>query len=94
MYYLLLKKLDKEKSVSSFNALLFASMCYANEEYLMRRLKKPEKEMHDLMHKEDAPLRKDEFPIIYDIFGHPHVEGFYLKGGLRVTRNHINQNKK
>ena len=98
LYYLLLKELDKgsksKKGISAFGALLFASMCYANDGYLMRKLKKPEKEMHDLIHLEDAPQRRDEFPVIHDVFGHPHVEGFYLSNRIRVTRNYINKNNK
>ena len=98
LYYLLLKELDKgsesKKGISAFGALLFASMCYANEGYLMSKLKKPEKEMHDLIHLEDAPQRRDEFPVIHDVFGHPHVEGLYLKNRLRVTRNYINKSNK
>ena len=71
LYALLLLELDKgkesKKGITSFNALLFASMCYANDGYLMKKLKKPQKEMYDLL-----LLEGDGKPDVF-VFGHGHV---------------------
>lgn len=76
VYGLLLRELDigeaSAKGISACNALLFATMAYANGGYLMKKLKKPEKEMLDLVHKDDAVC--DGTESIRMIFGHPHVE--------------------
>ena len=71
LYALLLLELDKgkdsKKGITSFNALLFAAMCYANDGYLMKKLKKPEKEIYDLLLLENGGA-----PDVY-VFGHGHI---------------------
>jgi hypothetical protein len=75
LYYMLLSELDKaeeqNKGVSSFHALLFATMCYANDGYLMKTLKKPDYEMLDLIPVDEVIL-PEETVLIY---GHPHTMG-------------------
>lgn len=68
----LLKKLDR--GVSGFHALLLASMCYAGEGYLMKKLKKPEKEMLDLIPVDIIPEGTDPSDI-FMVLGHPHLKG-------------------
>lgn len=68
----LLEKLDCE--VSEFHALMLASMCYANNGYLMKKLKSPENEMYDLIAVETIPQDTDSSNIVM-LFGYPHVIG-------------------
>ena len=72
--YLLLKELDKdddsEKDISSCKALLFASMLYAGDGYLMKKLHASTAEMADLVYLDEAPLPDDEVRMIY---GYPHA---------------------
>jgi hypothetical protein len=79
VYYLLLRELDKgeetNKNVTAFHALLFAVMCYANDGYLLRKLKKTDYEMLDLIHLDDAITSSDGSDEIISIFGHPHIMG-------------------
>ncbi|MCR5456941.1 MAG: hypothetical protein K6F14_02570 [Clostridiales bacterium] len=65
--YLLLKKLDK-RDVSSYRSLLFATMCYANNGYLMSKLSKPKKEMFDLISIEPIwkNFKPDDVIILFD----------------------------
>ena len=79
VYYLLLRELDKgeetNKNVTAFHALLFAVMCYANDGYLLRKLKKTDYEMLDLIHLDDAITSSDGSDEIISIYGHPHIMG-------------------
>ena len=78
VYYLLLHELDKreetDKSLASFHSLLFAVMCYANDGYLLRKLKNPRYEMFDLIPHEDAIETNDETEKV-SVYGYPHVKG-------------------
>ena len=75
LYYLLLTELDRgeeeNKRVSAFHALLLAAMCYAGDGYLMKRLKKPEREMLDIIPSDGSEPSEE---ILY-IYGHPHIMG-------------------
>lgn len=75
VYDLLLRELDKgeetNKGVTTFHALLFAVMCYANEGYLLKKLQKPDYEMMDLILNDEAIL--SDYTV--SIYGHPHVMG-------------------
>lgn len=79
LYYLLLRELDKgeetSKGVTAFHALLFAVMCYSNDGYLLKRLRKPEYEMLDLIPMDDAIASKADTEGSVLIYGHPHVMG-------------------
>ena len=73
--YLLLKELDKdddsEKDISSCKALLFASMLYAGDGYLLKKLHRSNTEMLDIVYCEDTSNIGDgEVRMIY---GYPHV---------------------
>jgi hypothetical protein len=75
VYYLLLRELDKgeetNKNVTAFHALLFAVMCYANDGYLLRKLKKADYEMMDLVTADEMASSEDTVSI----YGHPHIMG-------------------
>ena len=77
VYYLLLRELDKreesKKSVTQFHSLLFAVMCYANDGYLMKKLRPPTREMYDLIPADESALPPPD-EVVY-LFGHPHVRG-------------------
>ena len=76
VYALLLRELDKgeesKKRVTSFHALLFAVMCYANEGYLLKKLKKPTCEMLDLYPIAEGAW-SDDLPDKVFVYGHPFV---------------------
>ena len=78
LYALLLHELDlgerARKEVSASHALLFASMCRANNGYLIGKLIPPELEFFELVHFEDALSYPDDFPGVHLLYGHPHVE--------------------
>jgi hypothetical protein len=69
VYSLLLKELDNGST--SFHSLLFAAMCYTADGYLLKKLKKPECEMTDVIPFEGDSSSSD---LIW-IYGHPHVRG-------------------
>lgn len=70
---LLLGKLSENKNVSAYHALLFASMCYANGGYLLKKLKKPQNEMLDLKLIDIIPDYVDPSEVI-TLFGYPHIK--------------------
>ena len=75
LYHLLLQELDKgedsKKGVNAFHALLFAVLCYANDGQLLRKLKKTDYEMQDLI-SVDMVYPTDK---IVSIYGYPHIMG-------------------
>ncbi len=78
LYSLLLKELDKDENVSrvkGFRSLLFAAICYANDCSLMKKLKKPEREMLDLIPISNEAVSDYSEDDIILIYGHPHVLG-------------------
>jgi hypothetical protein len=74
VYYLLLRELDKgemsHKGITTFHALLFAVMCYANDGYLMKKLKPCKSEMFDLIPIYGKNEEEDDECIL--LYGHPH----------------------
>lgn len=74
---LLLKELDdgeeSKKAVSACNALLFASMVYAEDGYLLSKLKKPLNEMYDLIFVSGDDIPNDESEELIYVYGHPHL---------------------
>lgn len=97
VYDLLLQELDKgeesKNGITEYNALLFATVCYANECALLGKLKPLESPMYDLVWVEDAPERPMDFPKtdIKVLFGHPHVLGLRYPRGVVLARSKINQ---
>ena len=78
LYALLLHELDlgerARKEVSASHSLLFASMCRANNGYLMSKLIPRKSEFRELVHFEGAEGYPDEFPCVLKLYGHAHVE--------------------
>ena len=79
VYHLLLRELDKgeetHKGVTRFHALLFAVMCYANDGYLLKKLKVSDVEMFDLLLLDERELPKTDPSRLVFVYGHPHVKG-------------------
>jgi hypothetical protein len=50
-------------------------MCYANDEHLLRKLKKTDYEMLDLIYLKDDIASSYGSDEIVSIFGHPHIMG-------------------
>ena len=77
LYYRLLKKLDSEEAedenLSSVGALLFAAMCYANDAYLIKKLKKTDYEMLDLVFAEGEDIPQDGADNLIYLFGKKHI---------------------
>ena len=79
--YLLLKELDKDddsdKDISQCKALLFAAMLYASDGYLIKKVRRSDTEMLDLIYCEDtSDVDKEKIKMIY---GYPHVIGRYAE---------------
>ena len=76
VYALLLGELDKDEKISrvkGFRSLLFASLCYANNCALMKKLKKSDSEMHDIVPIPKEAIADYSLEEITFIYGHPHV---------------------
>jgi hypothetical protein len=77
VYYLLLRELDLDedsrKGISSCRALLFASILYANDGYLMKRLHRTGAPMHDLVFCDELPNDGETLDSVRWVFGYPHV---------------------
>ncbi len=76
--YLLLSELDKgeesKKRITAFHSLLFATMCYSSDGYLMRRIKNVGEGMCDLIPLFGADLNCDAEQTV-TIYGYPHMRG-------------------